>query len=182
MVTAMTLRAGLILLGLGASLLAGCGDGDTVTVSSTSSLQPETTADVTPAESSTGSTAKETPSTTESDEESELIGFTSPSGNVGCFIDAHYARCDVMERDWSPPPRPADCEFDYGQGIGLAPGEEPEFMCAGDTALGGGEPLAYGQSIAAGVLRCDSAESGITCRDTKSGHGFAIAREAYRVF
>ncbi len=183
MVTAMTLRAGLILLGLGASLLAGCGDAATVTASSTSSMRPATTADVAPVESSTGSTAKEAPGTTEPEEdESELIGFTSPSGNVGCFIDAHYARCDVLERDWTPPPRPADCEFDYGQGIGLSPGEEPEFVCAGDTALGGGEPLAYGESISAGVLRCDSAESGITCRDTKSGHGFAIAREAYRVF
>jgi hypothetical protein len=55
-------------------------------------------------------------------------------------------------------------------------------VCAGDTTLRGGEPLAYGRSVQAGMLQCDSAESGITCRDTKTGHGFAIAREAYRVF
>jgi hypothetical protein len=32
-----------------------------------------------------------------------------------------------------------------------------------------------------GWLQCDSAESGITCRDTTTRHGFAIAREAYQV-
>ena len=53
----------------------------------------------------------------------ELTGFVSPSGNVSCMIDANWARCDIIDRDWSPPARPADCEFDYGQGISLAPGE-----------------------------------------------------------
>jgi len=55
-------------------------------------------------------------------------------------------------------------------------------VCAGDTALGGGEPLQYGQSVSVGLMQCDSTESGIACRDTKTGHGFRIAREAYRVF
>ena len=55
-------------------------------------------------------------------------------------------------------------------------------LCDRDTALGGGNALDYGQSGLAGVLLCDSADSGITCRDTKTGHGFAIAREVYRVF
>jgi hypothetical protein len=50
----------------------------------------------------------------------ELSGFVSPMGNVSCMIDADWARCDIIDRDWSPPPRPADCEFDYGQGISLA--------------------------------------------------------------
>jgi hypothetical protein len=45
-----------------------------------------------------------------------------------------------------------------------------------------GEPLAYGKSISEGAPQCDSAESGITCRDTKTGHGFSIAREAYTFF
>jgi hypothetical protein len=55
----------------------------------------------------------------------DLVGFTSPSGNVGCYLDPSAARCDISERDWSPPPRPADCEYDYGQGINLAAGEAP---------------------------------------------------------
>jgi hypothetical protein len=112
----------------------------------------------------------------------ELTGFVSPTGNVSCMIDADWARCDIIDRDWSPPSRPADCEFDYGQGISLAPGEQAEFVCAGDTAFGADEVLPYGQSIAAGVLRCESAQSGITCRDVQTGHGFSISRQAYRLF
>ena len=112
----------------------------------------------------------------------ELTGFVSPSGNVSCMIDADWARCDIIDRDWSPPPRPADCEFDYGQGISLAPGEQPQFVCAGDTAFGADAVLPYGQSITAGALRCESAEPWITCRDIQTGHGFSISREAYRLF
>ena len=61
-----------------------------------------------------------------------LTGFISPSGNVSCMIDADWARCDIMDRDWSPPARPADCELGYGQGISLAPGERADFVCAGE--------------------------------------------------
>jgi hypothetical protein len=115
-------------------------------------------------------------------EVSELTGFISPTGNVACMIDADWARCDIIDRDWSAPPRPADCEFDYGQGISLAPGEQAQFVCAGDTAFGPDEVLPYGESITAGLLRCESADSGITCRDTQSGHGFSISQQAYRLF
>ena len=117
---------------------------------------------------------------TKPDAATDFVGFTSPSGNVGSIINSAYVRCDIFERDWSPPPRPADCEFDYGQGISLSLGDEAAFVCAGDTALGGAKPLDYGQS--ASVMQCDSTESGITCRDTQTGRGFTITREAYQVF
>jgi hypothetical protein len=112
----------------------------------------------------------------------DLRGFTSPSGNVGCYISPSSVRCDIDERDWSPPPKPADCRLDYGQGIVLFAADRAEFICAGDTTLGGNPPLAYGHSIGAGSLVCESAEAGMTCRDNQSGHGFFIAREAYRIF
>jgi hypothetical protein len=112
----------------------------------------------------------------------ELTGFISPSGNVACMIDPSWVRCDIIDRDWSPPPRPADCEFDYGQGISLSAGGSAEFVCAGDTAFGPDAVLPYGESITAGPLRCDSAEAEITCRDVESSQGFSISREAYRVF
>lgn len=179
----MTLRAGLILLGVGASLLAGCGSPAPDAATASPSMRQATTAVATPDESPEALTgAKEAPGTGATDAVTDFTGFTSPSGNVGCYIDPTTVRCDIAERDWSPPPRPADCEFDYGQGIALSHGEKAAFVCAGDTALGGGEPLAYGRSISAGALQCDSAESGITCRDVETWHGFSIAREAYRVF
>jgi hypothetical protein len=111
-----------------------------------------------------------------------FTGFISPTGNVSCMIDVDLARCDIIDRDWSPPPRPADCEFDYGQGISIAPGEPASFVCAGDTAFGADEVLPYGDALTAGPLRCESADSGITCRDADTGHGFRLALEAYQLF
>ena len=102
-----------------------------------------------------------------------------------------------MSRAWSPqigpgatsstatgrrPQGPADCAFDYGQGISVAPGERAQFVCAGDTAFGPDSILPYGESISAGALRCDSTEAGITCRDLRTAHGFSISREAYQLF
>lgn len=110
------------------------------------------------------------------------VGFNSPSGNVGCVLGTDYVRCDIAERDWAPPPQPADCDLDYGQGIGLGAGEPATFVCAGDTTLGRTEVLDYGQSIARGSLQCDSAETGITCLDRNTGHGFTISREVYQLF
>ena len=121
----------------------------------------------------------------------EFTHFASPSGNIACVITssgdgesvARGVRCDIDERDWSPPPRPADCDLDYGHGIVLGVGEAAEILCAGDTTIGRDtEPLAYGDAITAPPLRCESAPSGITCRDVESGHGFSISREAYQLF
>lgn len=114
-------------------------------------------------------------------EVTEMTGFTSPTGNIGCVIDRRNVRCDISERDWEPPPKPAGCDLDFGQGISLDAGGAPAFICAGDTTLGAGEPLPYGQSIAAGLLRCESAESGITCRDVETGRGFSISQQSYEL-
>ena len=55
-------------------------------------------------------------------------------------------------------------------------------MCAGDTAFGADEVLPYDESITAGLLRCESAESCITCRDVRTSDGFSISRQAYQLF
>jgi hypothetical protein len=157
-------------------VLAACGGGSSVTQSEKTQPSTErTTQPTAPREKVTGAAPADR-------EVYELSGFISPTGNVACMIDADWARCDIIDRDWSPPPRPADCEFDYGQGISLAPGESAQFVCAGDTAFGTDEVLPYGDSITAGVLRCESADAGITCRDTQTSHGFSISQQAYQLF
>lgn len=180
MVAAMTLRAGLLALLLGSTVLAACGQQSATPPSASGTLtRVATTAVPSPGSAARGPKA---PAPSEPEAIADLVGFTSPSGNVGCYLEPTTVRCDILERDWTPPPRPADCEFDYGQGIDLSVGEAPTFVCAGDTALGGGTPLEYGTSISAGPLTCDSAETGITCRDSTTTHGFTIAREAFRLF
>ena len=135
-----------------------------------------------PAPTSTVDAAELTAPPTESELLDELRGFISPTGNIACMVEPSWARCDIIDRAWSPPPRPADCEGDYGQGLTVSADGPAEFVCAGDTAFGSDEVLPYGDSIAVATMQCDSAESGITCRNTVTSHGFSISADAYRLF
>ena len=167
------------LLTLSLLLLAGCGgDGDTTIVNAGTTTETTT-------ETTTTSGAGEDGSPPPADTVvTELTGFSSPSGNIGCYIDRASVRCDIGERDWKPPPPPPDCKLDYGQGLVLPAGGTADLVCAGDTALNGdsGTTLPYGQSIAAGLLRCESEQAGISCRDIETGRGFFLSRESYELF
>jgi hypothetical protein len=184
----------LAFLALAALIVAGCGDSgsdetqSTSTVTVTDSTAAEDTAEdeVTVGEStedaSTDDGGGEDGATPAADiEVTSLTGFTSPTGNIGCFIDRESVRCDIADRDWEPPAKPTGCDLDYGQGIELPAGGAADFVCASDSALDGGEPLPYGQSIAAGTLRCESSEAGMSCSDAETGRGFSLAKEAYEL-
>jgi hypothetical protein len=112
----------------------------------------------------------------------DFTSFTSPSGNIGCIMAADFVRCDIAERNWSPPPRPTDCPSftGYGQGIDLGPTGPAAFVCAGDTTLGTGAALPYGQSNASGSFVCRSEPSGVACTNSE-GRGFRLAREGYEL-
>ncbi len=113
----------------------------------------------------------------------DFHGFRSPTGNIGCFIDARLgARCDIAQHSWATPPHPSWCHEDYGQGLSLDRSGRASFVCAGDTALNIGPRLAYGRSITAGVFTCRSARSGMTCRNRRTGHGFSLSRARYRLW
>ena len=111
-------------------------------------------------------------------------GFTSPSGNIACMLSADLLRCDIEDRDWSPPPRPADCSemTGYGQGIRIEPTGPASFVCGGDTTFGGyGTVLGYGEYEAGGGMSCNSEPSGMRCSNS-DGHGFTLSRQAYTLF
>ncbi len=175
----------LLAAALAVLVLAGCGGSDststsTVTETVGSSSTTAQSTDTTSTASTTSTADGETPSADV--EVTKLTGFTSPTGNIGCYIDKSTVRCDIGDRDWEPPAAPKSCKLDYGQGIELKAGGSADFVCAGDTALGGGDPLDYGKSIGAGLLRCESEESGMTCRDVESGRGFSISKQGYDIF
>jgi hypothetical protein len=112
----------------------------------------------------------------------DAANFVSPSGNIGCYLDESGARCDIVRKNWQPPPAPADCELDWGNGISVHQREEATFTCAGDTVLGGKEKLAYGKSLRAGDFTCSSDSKAMRCENTESGHGFTLAVEQYNLF
>jgi hypothetical protein len=109
--------------------------------------------------------------------------FRSPTGNIGCELVAGFARCDIANRSWTPPPRPASCPLDYGQGLEVGKSGPGHLVCAGDTALSPqAAPLAYSSSSVVGPIVCVSAPTGMTCTNRSTGHGFFLAAQSYRTF
>lgn len=107
------------------------------------------------------------------------LRFVSPSGNIRCLISTRGARCDIIERDWEPPARPAGCTQRWGSGVSVD--SSGSALVCDDTAVAGGNPLEYGDSVSRGSYRCDSDETGMRCTNTTTRRGFAIARAAYRL-
>jgi hypothetical protein len=110
-----------------------------------------------------------------------LTSFHSPSGNIRCAILKSGVRCDIQQKTFISPPKPNSCEFDWGQSVGLGRKGHAHFLCVSD-ATDPGRELAYGDAIARHGFRCKSLSSGVRCVNKRSGHGFKLARERYRLF
>lgn len=117
----------------------------------------------------------------------EYHHFQSPSGNISCDMAAlsgmpARVACEIVVRDWTPPPRPPDCDAAWGDRIGLIQGAAAGLGCHSDTTRDPTLPiLAYGDSRSVASLTCTSAPAGITCTDTSTGHYFRISRESYEL-
>jgi hypothetical protein len=112
-----------------------------------------------------------------------LVGFRAPSGNIGCYMNGHFARCDIREHSWQPPPQPASCDLDWGGGLAVDRHGAADFVCAGDTANDPSNPvLEYGDKIKRGRFKCKSKQSGMKCVNTRNGHGFKLSRDEADVF
>lgn len=79
--------------------------------------------------------------------------FHTPTGNIGCVMSDAVApasaRCDIGDRTWKSPPKPADCPNDYGNGVEVSD-KKGQFVCAGDTVLHQGDQIPYGQKLQLG--------------------------------
>jgi hypothetical protein len=112
-----------------------------------------------------------------------LVGFQSPSHNIGCYMDGHGVRCDIKEHSWPTPPKPSSCDVDYGQGVAVDRHGRAGYVCAGDTALDpSNRVLRYGDKIARGRFKCKSKQSGMKCMNTRNKHGFVLSRDDVDLF
>ena len=113
--------------------------------------------------------------------------FQSPSGNIVCHLGGAQglAACEVGTGRVAPP-LPTLCPAGGPKDIGRielqAAGARP--VCNSDTIRDGSEPkLPYGSRTAAlDPVACVSEESGVTCVDSGSQHGFFIARSTFVTF
>lgn len=101
--------------------------------------------------------------------------FSSPSGNIGCALNRRYARCDIKEHTYSPPAKPANCNFDWGQSLQVH--KRARFICVSDTVAISDRVLQYGDSLRLGNKKCTSRRSGMVCRNLRTEHGFRLSRD-----
>jgi hypothetical protein len=100
--------------------------------------------------------------------------FRSPSGKLGC---AFYSDAST--------PRQVRCDWRGGddEAVTVAVRGRARHIAATDTVLNPRAPvLAYGHTTRFGRLRCTSRRAGITCRSTRSHHGFFVSVERWRLF
>jgi hypothetical protein len=118
----------------------------------------------------------------------QLRLFHTPGANIGCelFVGkgtaGGAARCDIANRSWAPPPRPASCKLDYGNGLIVLSHGRGRFTCAGDTALHQGRALGAGHFVKAGPYKCTSLGSAVRCLNRRTKHGFEISQTLARRF
>ncbi len=122
----------------------------------------------------------------------EMDGFKTPSGNIHCQSFASETadgkpsralRCDIRDMSNRPPPRPRDCDLDWGQAFEVTvEAKAGERICHGDTAMDATlRVLPYGATWQRDGLRCTSDQRGVNCANPQ-GHGFELSRSAQRVF
>ena len=114
------------------------------------------------------------------------IGLQTPSKNIGCQFFATDGRatlrCDILETSAAMPPRPADCEGEWGHSFEMEVKGTVARICAGDTIIDPSLPLLpYGEVWQAGGFTCRSDEAGLTCFNAVQ-HGFSLSRSTLKVF
>lgn len=111
-------------------------------------------------------------------------GFTLPSQNISCGFSSRErgdVLCQIESFDYTPGPS-GDCHGGgfWGNAVQLT-AAGVRFVCGGGVESGG-PTLDYGRQLTVGTMICTSTEAGVTCKDTTTGHGFALARSQFRFF
>jgi uncharacterized protein DUF6636 len=100
--------------------------------------------------------------------------FRTPSKNVYCLYASRggpgpYLRCDVRSLN--------DVGFSLDRQH-----KATRHRITDSVYDQHAQVLRYGTARRFGPFRCTSRKSGLTCRSTSSGHGFALSRERQRLF
>ncbi|GAA1875927.1 hypothetical protein GCM10009836_66510 [Pseudonocardia ailaonensis] len=151
----------------------------------TPTAAPPVTSATTAPPTTTTTTTTAPPTTSDVQVATEATGFSSPSGNIACYLSPNSVRCDIAQATWDPstvPNRPAGCQGVWGDALEVTGSDRPDFVCHGDTVFGTGPILDYGRSLRVGDVTCASRQTGVECRVGASGHGFSLSRTTYQFF
>ena len=108
--------------------------------------------------------------------------FQLPSGNIHCMAFERTLRCDVLAFSYRRPPRPRDCDLDYGDSVELGPRGPAQYVCHGDTVQDPKSPvLGYRRAWQGPGLSCTATQAGLRCVNAE-GRGFEMSRARLRLF
>ena len=109
--------------------------------------------------------------------------FQSPTGNIACHMSETGAACDIREYHYVPPPRPQNCQQAWGDRIAFEHGGGPAFFGCHSTSFLGQLPTQnYDIPLSSGAITCEINEiTGVTCRDTSTGHFFQMSQQSYQL-
>ncbi len=111
---------------------------------------------------------------------SSIAAFTSPSGNISCGILDGNAGCLVFDNSWDVPPPDEYCDATWGGSVEVENGPG-RLTCVGGL-LADGPALPYGYEIEHGPILCRSDETGVTCDNLTTGHGFKVNRASFNLY
>ncbi len=214
------LGARFVVAAFAAALLSGCSlipsTGTSATGSAPSTINASTQASEESSSISPTSSAPQILTTTPSPLLTDVVSedqaeFASPSGNILCLFDGKtdhtpYVRCTVIARTWTPPPKPSNCDLDWGNDLELA--DTASIACAGDSILGAIQfksasppswfrpstdsvvnvgarddtptaTLSYGRTLVYGDLFCSSDRKGVTCSNIATHAPVMLARATF---
>jgi hypothetical protein len=177
-------------------IVAGCGGGTTGTSGTTTATATTATPTVT---LTTETTTTPTTSTTTTGPPTALRWppaglkagqnpvLRTPSGNIECnLVKTVGVVCNASKHEWTLPPKPASCEFEWTDAVGLGPTGRPRFWCSSNAAIYDGPywprfTFPYGTSVSGGGITCVSRVSGVTCTN-RDKHGLFLSRQRVTFF
>jgi hypothetical protein len=111
---------------------------------------------------------------------SSISWFKTPSKNIYCawFHEAgskQELRCDVGQLS-HPAPKPSGCQFDWGRSFGMNATGRASALCVSDSVHD-----KRAKTLGYGSFTCTSKTSGLRCSN-RSGHGFSLNRDRYKLF
>ena len=113
--------------------------------------------------------------------------FRTPSDNIYCYYsieESGSVDCEIRDITSRTPTteRPADCDLEWGNRFSVKGTGYAELICAGDTTRDSSAvEFPYGGSYTLGSVYCDSAATGLTCRN-QEGHGFFLSKARQELF
>jgi hypothetical protein len=112
------------------------------------------------------------------------VRFSTPNKSIDCVYqederDVPSLRCQTKFVLQPLPPKPADCDLDWGGGLRLETSGQVSVVCAGDTVAGDYTTLDYGRVWEKSGLRCIVRRPGLICT-SRNGKGFFLSSENWR--